>query len=454
VVTATNTGGSTTATVTIGVVAAVPTALTYSTNPATYTVGTAIAANTPSNSGGAVVSYAVNPTLPAGLSLNTASGVISGTPTTLTAAAGYVVTATNTGGSTTATVTIGVVAAAPTALTYSTNPATYTKGSAITSNTPTSLGGAVTGYAISPALPAGLSFNTTTGVIAGTPTALAGATGYLVTASNSGGSTTATVTITVSSAANSAPTVGAITLPDGVKINTSVTGTATFADADASDVHTATWDWGDGTQSAGTVSEAAKTVTGSHTYALTNLYTVTLTVTDAAAASGQNWFRFANVYNPATGAGYLSGSGQVNSPAGAFPSNPGLAGLITVSQITVKYGTDGTLGALSNKFNFTYTPGSLSFNSTSVGWLVVSGTKAWLKGEGWSNVSGVSDMCYFLVSIIDSSTSADRVRVKIWSKTTGVVVYDSLKDGTGASLSDDTPPTQTSTSPLMVMILH
>jgi len=242
---------------------------------------------------------------------------------------------------------------------------------------------------------------------------------------------------------------------DPVKINTAITGTATFTDSDLSDVHTATWNWGDGTTSVGTVNEAARTVTGSHSYAAPKLYTVTLTVSDAAGASGQSMFRYANVYNPASGAGYLTGAGQVNSPAGAFTSNPGLASVLTVSKITAKYGTDGTLGALTNAFNFSYTPGSLSFNSTSMRWLVVSGNQAWLKGEGWSNVSGVSDMCYFLVSIIDSSTSADKVRVKVWSKATGVVVYDSLKDGAGASLYDDAPPAQTSTTgPSMVMILH
>ena len=70
--------------------------------------GLAIPANTPSNSGGAVVSYSVSPVLPAGLSLDTSTGVINGTPTALTAFASYTVTATNTGGLTSASVHITV----------------------------------------------------------------------------------------------------------------------------------------------------------------------------------------------------------------------------------------------------------------------------------------------------------------------------------------------------------
>src|SRR5207302_11208285 len=96
-----------------------------------------------------------------------------------------------------ATVSIAVNDVAPSALTYSTNPATYTNGTAITANSPMSAGGAVVSYSVSPALPAGLSLSTSTGVITGTPTTLAPTAGYTVTATNTGGSTTATVTITV-----------------------------------------------------------------------------------------------------------------------------------------------------------------------------------------------------------------------------------------------------------------
>lgn len=46
----------------------------------------------------------------------------------------------------TATVTLTVNAAAPSSLTYSSNPATYTQGAAITSNTPSNSGGAVVSW--------------------------------------------------------------------------------------------------------------------------------------------------------------------------------------------------------------------------------------------------------------------------------------------------------------------
>ena len=92
----------------------------------------------------------------------------------------------------------GVVA--PSALSYSNTAPTYTVGVAITANSPSSSGGAVTSYAVNPALPAGLTLNTVTGVISGTPTTASAATSYTVTASNTAGSTTAILSITVASA--------------------------------------------------------------------------------------------------------------------------------------------------------------------------------------------------------------------------------------------------------------
>ena len=86
---------------------------------------------------------------------------------------------------------------APTGLTYSAGTVVYTKGVAATPDNPTSSGGAVTAYSVSPALPAGLTLNSSTGVISGTPTAVAPAASYMVTASDAAGSTTTSISIAV-----------------------------------------------------------------------------------------------------------------------------------------------------------------------------------------------------------------------------------------------------------------
>jgi len=55
----------------------------------------------------------------------------------------------------------------------------------------------ITGYYISPALPTGLTFDQTTGAISGTPTTTLAATNYTITATNSSGSNSTIVSITV-----------------------------------------------------------------------------------------------------------------------------------------------------------------------------------------------------------------------------------------------------------------
>ena len=84
---------------------------------------------------------------------------------------------------------------APSALSYTT-AASYNVGTAITPLDPT-VTGTVTSYAVSPALPAGIALDGTTGRITGTPTAPARSQSYTVTATNAGGNTTFGVTFAV-----------------------------------------------------------------------------------------------------------------------------------------------------------------------------------------------------------------------------------------------------------------
>jgi hypothetical protein len=176
------------------------TVINYTSATAVYTKGVAITPDNPTVSGGSVAGYAVTPSLPAGLILNASTGVMSGTPTTVAAKETYTVTAFGSSGTAAVTVTITVNDQAPSALTYAAGIATYTVAVPITPNNPANAGGTVTSYSVSPAVPAGLNFSTTTGVIRGVPTAAAAAARYTITATNTGGSTTAAVTIAVNAA--------------------------------------------------------------------------------------------------------------------------------------------------------------------------------------------------------------------------------------------------------------
>jgi hypothetical protein len=82
-------------------------------------------------------------------------------------------------------------------LRYAANPVVYQAGAAIAPNAPTSSGGPIASYSVSPALPAGLTLSPTTGVIYGTPIFGAAPATYVVTATNSGGSASATLSLTV-----------------------------------------------------------------------------------------------------------------------------------------------------------------------------------------------------------------------------------------------------------------
>jgi hypothetical protein len=68
----------------------------------------------------------------------------------------------------------------------------YARTTPIIGYTITSSGGTITSYSISPSVSAGLNFNSTTGILSGTPTETRTTTMYTITGSNSSGSTTET----------------------------------------------------------------------------------------------------------------------------------------------------------------------------------------------------------------------------------------------------------------------
>ena len=137
-------------------------------------------------------------------STTSSSTTTSSTTTTSTTVVTPSVTTTvapsnNSGSSDTTTTTTTTLPTAP-AFTLSSSSETKAQNVAIAGYTISSTGGTIASYAISPAQPAGLTFNASTGLLSGTPTTVQGATAYTITATNATGTATATFTLTVTAA--------------------------------------------------------------------------------------------------------------------------------------------------------------------------------------------------------------------------------------------------------------
>jgi sugar lactone lactonase YvrE len=212
-------GNSTAANVTLTVNAGRP-VLSYAySSGTTGNVGAAmtVTPSTLTTNGAAITACAVSGTpLPTGLSVNATTCVISGTPSASQAAATYSIVATNSAGnSSAASVTLAVNVPVPT-LSYSGSTGTTGTAGTAMSVTPTTLSGngsSITGCALSgssPSLPSGLTINSNTCVISGTPTTSISATVFTIIASNTGGNSPgANVTLTVNAAAPSLSYAGA-----------------------------------------------------------------------------------------------------------------------------------------------------------------------------------------------------------------------------------------------------
>ncbi len=196
-VTATNTGGSASFDVLISVIDHPPSRLMYSDMYSVYTMGVDIEINIPNVHGGPATYYTVEPEMFPGLSLDGVTGLISGRPSSLAALTSFIVTAWNSGGSSSVMLHAQVVSVPPANLAYSSPNATYSRRELIEPNYPSNSGGLIVSYSVSPALPTGLSMDSITGIISGTPISAVHAFQFTVTGTNSGGSTTCELELSV-----------------------------------------------------------------------------------------------------------------------------------------------------------------------------------------------------------------------------------------------------------------
>ena len=108
----------------------------------------------------------------------------------------FTITGTNTGGTVSAYINITVLDSLP-IVAYVPSDVELLNNFSLMDQSPVSTGGPVLQWSISPALPAGLTFDSNTGRISGTPTEITSKTTYTITATNDNGFATATLNITV-----------------------------------------------------------------------------------------------------------------------------------------------------------------------------------------------------------------------------------------------------------------
>ena len=274
--------------------------------------------------------------LPGGLSINTTSGLISGTPNVAAGTFNVTLSATNATGAGTATLTINLsepIAGAP--VITSTLTATATRGSAFiyqitADSSPTSFN--ATG------LPGGLSINTTSGLISGTPNVAAGTFNVTLSAANATGTGTATLLLTLRAApvitstltatatrgtaftyqisADSSPTsFNATGLPGGLSINTTsglISGTPNVAAGTFNVTLSATNSTGTGTATLVITLNAAPVITSTLTATATRGTAFTYQISADSSPTSFN----------ATG---LPGGLSINTTTGAISGTPNVA---------------------------------------------------------------------------------------------------------------------------------
>lgn len=136
------------------------------------------------------LTYSISPNLPAGLTYNSANGFITGTATATIPATNFTVTVTDqssppqTGTLRTFQLTVNPLAAIITTIVDGDKSVSINQAVSYTPVAASGGYGTIT-YSISPSLPTGLSFNTSTGVISGTPSVASSRTQYTITVTDS-----------------------------------------------------------------------------------------------------------------------------------------------------------------------------------------------------------------------------------------------------------------------------
>ena len=232
---------------------------------------------------------------------------------------------------------------------------------------------------------------------------------------------TGLVLLVPSAAYHQAPVAAPIALTGATRVNALLSFSSAFRDVDLRDTHKATWTWGDGSSSVGTVSQAAGSgnVSGQHAWRKTGIYTVRLDILD----SGGKRTAVERRVTICGCSSAVTGQGSFFSPASARLAKTGAATPgSAIGHFAFVADAGGTRqGAVE------VTVAGLALRSTAIDALNVNGNRVQVSGSG--TVNGKGHYRFTLSTVAGGEHGArDRVRVRISHSEPGtkvqVVDYD------------------------------
>ena len=183
-----------------------------------------------------------------------------------------------------------------------------------------------------------------------------------------------------------------------------------------------TWTFGDGAIGTSAVP--------THAYTAAGIYDVCLTVNDGSLDSAQAC-TLAVVYDPS--AGFVTGGGWIDSPAGAYKADETLVGKATFGFVS-KYQKGARVPTGTTAFEFDLA--GLEFSSTSYEWLVVNqaATNAQFKGSGFINGAADPNGNAYQFMLWAGDGSPDTFRMRIWWEDTAGE-HDVYDNGTAQAIA-------------------
>jgi len=191
-------------------------------------------------------------------------------------------------------------------------------------------------------------------------------------------------------------------------VNAAVNLSASLTDPSSLDTLTCSVNWDDGTTEYGTL--AAGACTASHVYTTAGVYTIEMTGTDDDTGAATRSV-MAVIYDPS--AGFVTGGGWIDSPAGAYKADGNLAGKANFGFVS-KYqkGTSVPTGNTAFQFDLA----GMAFASQSYEWLIVNqnGLNAQFKGSGLINGATDPNGNAYKFMLWAGDGSPDTFRIRIW----------------------------------------